>query len=131
MLSDSLKFPGLYHLKLTRFVLLISLLIFLLYHLPFYQYLFQHVNYRSLNGIIVILTLMVLMVIVNAFALYIIFFLSRSVGKFLLILFLFFNAIALYFVNTYHVIVDETMMGNVLNTNYDEGSTFFSFKLIV
>jgi lipid A ethanolaminephosphotransferase len=131
MLRDSLKFPALNNLKLPRFVLLISLLIFLLYHLPFYKYVFQHVNYKSLNGILVIINLMVLMIVVNAFVLYIIFFLSRYAGKFLLIFFFIVNAIALYFINTYHVIVDETMMGNVLNSNYQESSSFFSFKLIL
>jgi lipid A ethanolaminephosphotransferase len=71
------------------------------------------------------------MLVVNAFVWYIIFFISRYAGKFLLILFFILNAIAIYFINTYHVIVDESMMGNVLNTNYEESSSFFSFKLIL
>ncbi|WP_394773574.1 phosphoethanolamine--lipid A transferase EptA, partial [Flavobacterium sp.] len=33
--------------------------------------------------------------------------------------------------NTYSVIIDESMIGNVLNTNYEESSSFFSIKLIV
>src|SRR5689334_22882765 len=131
MLRDRLKWPGLSSLKLTRFVLLISLLIFLLYHFPFYKYVFNHVNYKTLNGIEVIASLMVLMLVVNAFALYLIFFLSRYVGKFLLITFFLLNAIAIYFINTYSIIVDESMMGNVFNTRYEESSSFFSFKLIL
>lgn len=131
MLRDRLKLSALYHLTLTRFVLLISIFIFLFYHLPFYKYVFQHVNYKSLNGILVIVCLMVLMIVVNAFVLYIIFKLSRYTGKFLVILFFILNAIALYFINTYNVIIDESMMGNVLNSNYEESSSFFSFKLIL
>ena len=41
------------------------------------------------------------------------------------------NAISVYFVNTYGAIIDETMIGNVLNTNYGEASSFFSIKLLL
>jgi lipid A ethanolaminephosphotransferase len=71
------------------------------------------------------------MLVANAFAFYLIFFLSLYVGKVLLIIFFIFNAIAVYFINTYAVIIDESMIGNVLNTNYEEASSFFSFKLIL
>ncbi len=29
------------------------------------------------------------------------------------------------------MIIDESMIGNILNTNYEESSSFFSFKLIL
>ncbi|BFM45619.1 phosphoethanolamine--lipid A transferase EptA [Flavobacterium sp. CFS9] len=41
------------------------------------------------------------------------------------------SSIAVYFVNTYSVIIDESMIGNILNTNYEESSSFFSFKVIL
>jgi lipid A ethanolaminephosphotransferase len=119
------------NLKLTHFVLLMSLLNFLLFHLPFYIFVFKNVDYKSLNGIIIITSLIILMLVANAFAFYLVFSLSRSVGKFLLILFFIINAIAVYFINTYSVIIDESMIGNVLNTNYQEASSFFSVKLIL
>lgn len=71
------------------------------------------------------------MLVVNAFVLYLIFFLSRIVGKFLLIFFFIGNAIAIYFINTYNVLIDITMIGNILNTDYGEASSFFSFGLIL
>lgn len=71
------------------------------------------------------------MLVANAFVFYLFLFLSRVVGKFLLVVIFILNAIALYFVNTYHVIIDGIMMGNVLNTDYGEASSFFSIKLIV
>lgn len=71
------------------------------------------------------------MLILNAFVFFLIFFLSRYVGKFLLVIFFIINAIAVYFVNTYGVIIDESMIGNVFNTNYDESSSFFSIKLVL
>ena len=71
------------------------------------------------------------MVIANAFVFFLVFFLSRFVGKCLLVIFFIVNAVAIYFVNTYGVIIDEAMVGNVLKTDYAEATSFFSIKLIV
>jgi lipid A ethanolaminephosphotransferase len=119
------------NLKITPFVLLMSLLNFLFFHFPFYSFVFKNLDYKSLTGLTIIISLIILMLVVNAFVFYLIFFLSRYVGKTLLVLFFFINAIAVYFINTYSVIIDESMIGNVLNTNYEESSSFFSIKLIV
>ncbi|MDN3677115.1 phosphoethanolamine--lipid A transferase EptA [Flavobacterium paronense] len=118
-------------LKITHFVLVMSLLNFLFFHYPFFKFVFNNVDYKSLNGIILIVSLMVLMLVLNAFVFYLIFFLSRYVGKFLLVLFFIINSIAVYFINTYSVIIDESMIGNVFNTKYEEASSFFSIKLIL
>jgi lipid A ethanolaminephosphotransferase len=118
-------------IKITHFVSLISLLNFLLFHLPFFRFVFNNVNFKSLSGIVIIISLVILMLVVNAFVFYLVFFLSRVVGKILLVIFFIINSIAVYFVNTYHVIIDESMIGNVFNTNYEESSSFFSFKLIL
>ncbi len=119
------------NLKLTHFVLLMSFLNFVFFHLPFYTYVFNHIDYKSFNGIILIVSLVILMLVLNTFVFYLIFSLSRYFGKFLLVLFFIINSVAVYFVNTYSVIIDESMIGNVLNTNYEESSSFFSYKLIV
>ncbi|MBL0013461.1 MAG: phosphoethanolamine--lipid A transferase EptA [Flavobacterium sp.] len=115
--------------KITHFVLLVSALNFLFFHLPFYVFVFNNVDYKSFNGMMIIISLMILMVVLNAFVFFLIFSLSRHVGKFLLVLFFIVNALAVYFINTYSVIIDESMIGNVLNTKYEEASSFFSIKL--
>jgi lipid A ethanolaminephosphotransferase len=119
------------NLKITHFVLVMSLLNFLFFHLPFYKFVINNVDYKSGNGILLIFSLMILMLVLNAFVFYLIFSLSQYVGKFLLVLFFIINAIAVYFINTYSVIIDESMIGNVFNTKYEEASSFFSIKLIV
>ena len=118
-------------LQVTRFVILMSFLNFLFFHFPFFSFVFNNIDHKSFSGIIAIISLIILMLVVNAFAFYLIFFLSRFVGKFLLVLFFIINAIAVYFINTYNVIIDESMIGNVINTNYEEASSFFSIKLIL
>ena len=119
------------NIKITHFVLLMSLLNFLFFHYPFFKFVFNNLDYKSLNGLTIIISLIILMLILNAFVFFLIFFLSRYVGNFLLVIFFIINAIAVYFVNTYGVIIDESMIGNVFNTNYDESSSFFSIKLVL
>ncbi|MFG4003410.1 phosphoethanolamine--lipid A transferase EptA [Flavobacterium aquidurense] len=119
------------NLRITHFVVLMSFLNFLFFHLPFYTYVFNNVDYKSFNGIILVASLVILMLVLNAFVFFLLFSLSRYLGKFLLVLFFMINAIEVYFINTYSVIIDESMIGNILNTNLEESSSFFSFKLIV
>jgi lipid A ethanolaminephosphotransferase len=119
------------NLRVTHFVVLMSVLNFLFFHLPFYSFVFHNVDYKSWNGMILISSLIVLMLVLNAFVFYLLFSLSRYVGKFLLVFFFMVNAIAVYFINTYSVIIDESMIGNILNTNFEESSSFFSIKLVV
>ena len=119
------------NLKITHFVLLMSALNFLFFHYPFFKFVINNIDCKSVSGITLIISLIILMLVLNAFVFFIIFFLSRFVGKFLLVLFFIINSIAVYFVNTYSVIIDESMVGNVLNTDYAESSSFFSLKLVV
>lgn len=79
---------------------------------------------------IVIVSLVVMMLVVNAFVFLLLFYVSLRISKCLLVLFFLLNSISLYFINTYGVIIDESMIGNVLNTKYEEASSFFSIKLI-
>jgi len=117
--------------KITHFALLMSFLNFLFFHLPFFTFVVDKVDYKSFAGVTLIVSLVIIMLVANFFVFYLFFFLSRVIGKSLLVLFFIINAIAVYFVNTYGVIIDESMIGNVLNTNYAESSSFFSIKLIV
>lgn len=119
------------NIKIIHFVLIISCLNFLFFHFSFFKFVFNNVDYKSLNGINIVICLIILMLVANFFVFFLIFFLSRFFGKFLLVVFFIINAIAVYFINTYSVIIDESMIGNVLNTNYVESSSFFSIKLIL
>jgi lipid A ethanolaminephosphotransferase len=91
----------------------------------------NNIDYESFNGITIVVSLVILMLVLNALVFFLIFFASNYLGKFLLIVFFIINSIAVYFVNTYSIIIDESMIGNVLNTKYEESSSFFSIKLLV
>ncbi|PIE50385.1 MAG: phosphoethanolamine--lipid A transferase EptA [Flavobacteriales bacterium] len=116
---------------ITRFVLIMSFAQMLLFYYPFFNFVLENTDYRSLNGAMLIISLVIAVIVANAFVFYLFFFISRILGKFLLVVFFMINAIAVYFINTYGVIIDESMIGNVLNTNYEESSSFFSFKMLL
>ena len=118
-------------IKITHFVLIMSLLNFLFFHYPFFSYVFNNIDYKSFSGFILITSLVIIMLVANAFTFFLFLFLSRIVGKFLLVVSFIISAIAVYFINTYSVIIDESMIGNILNTKYEESSSFFSFKLVI
>lgn len=118
------------NIPLYHFVLIISVLNFVLFHFGFFNFVFNNIDYKSFNGILLIVSLFILMVVANFFAFYLVLYLLRIVGKILLAITFILSAFSVYFINTYSIIVDESMIGNVLNTNYEESSSFFSWKLI-
>lgn len=118
-------------LTLTRFALILSVLNFLFFHYPFFEFVFNNLDCTNFNGILAIVSLVILMVLANAFAFFLLLFLLRKVGKILLSILFIISSIAVYFINTYAVIIDESMIGNVVNTNYDEVSSFFSLKMVL
>ena len=118
-------------IKLTYFILIISFVNLLFFHYPFFKFVFKNIESNSIYGILLVLSLSILILLLHAFIFYLIFYISIYAGKFLLTLFFILNTIALYFVNTFGAIIDESMMSNVLNTNYEESSSFFSFKIIL
>lgn len=118
-------------LKLHLFGALISVLNFLLFHFPFFRFVFQNIDTTTFNGILLILSLVIAMLIANFFTIYLLFYLSRIFSKILFVLFFVISSIAVYFVMTYNVIIDESMISNVFNTKYEEASSFFSIKFLI
>lgn len=118
-------------LKLKSYALLASLVNLVLYQYPFFKFVLSNNNLKSTSGIMLLISLIVASVILNALVFYIGLYLLRNVGKWLLAIFFNISAIAVYFINTYGIIIDRTMIGNVFNTNYEESSSFFSFGLVL
>ncbi|SOU86922.1 phosphoethanolamine--lipid A transferase EptA [Tenacibaculum dicentrarchi] len=118
-------------IKLIHFALIISFINLIFYHLPFYTFVCNNTDITSLNGAFLFISLTILVILLNALVFYIILFLLRSVGKWLFVVFFNVNAIAVYFINTYSVIIDKSMIGNILNTRTEEATSFFSFTLIL
>ncbi len=117
--------------KLISFVLILSTLNFIFYNVPFVNYIAKNIDLTHFNGKILLVSLMLMLIILTALVFYIFLYFLRKLGKGILILFCLINAVALYFINTFGVIIDKSMIGNILNTNFDESSSFFSGSLVL
>ena len=126
LLSNMLK-----KIKLSYYAILVSVFNLACYQYPFFKFVFAQTDSGSLNGVLLIISLVIASLLLNALVFYIGLYLLRTVGRWLLALLFTISAVAVYFINTYGVIIDRSMIGNVFNTNYEESSSFFSFGLLI
>lgn len=110
---------------LGLFCLVLSLYTLLAFHFPFFSHAVKCTE-GGWSGALIIASLAVLMLALNFLVYGILLYAGRFIGKCILAFTLIGDAIMLYFVNTYEVLVTDKMMGNVLHTQYSEASGFFS-----
>lgn len=117
-------------LDTLKFVALASVLNALLYHVPLVRFAAGALDLGSMSGVLTLLTLLIVVLATTAFVLCLLAALSprllRPVGMLLATG----NAIALYFVVTYGVVLDKTMMGNVRDTDFAEVAELLSPRLL-
>lgn len=114
---------------LTRVSLVLSLFTLVAFHWPFFRLVLDKIE-GGFNGVLITGGLGILMLALNFFFYYLMLFLGRFVGKCILAFTFIGNAISLYFINTYQVLITNKMMGNVFNTRYSEASGFFSWSIV-
>lgn len=116
--------------KATTLSLIVTIYTLLAYHYPLFRLVVNNIE-GGINGWIITGGLAVLMLATNFMMSYIFLYLLRGVGKWIIGLSLIGDAIALYFINTYDVLITDSMMGNVFNTRYSEASGFFSWIAVL
>ena len=116
--------------SITLISAVLSLYTLLAYHYPVFKVIVENLE-GGFNGVIITVGFAVLMIATNFFIYNLILFLTRTVGKYLIAFTLIGDAIMLYFVNTYDVLVTDSMMGNVFNTRYSEASGYFSLSAVL
>ena len=115
----------------VSFIVIATLANIMLYHVPLYTFTRANLDYWSLNGILTFITLFVVIFMFTATIFFVLAILTQRLIKPVLILLALGNSIALYFVSTYQVILDRTMMGNVFNTNFLEAVSYWHPKLAI
>lgn len=115
--------------SLTRVASVLSLFTLVAYHRPFFRLVLDNLE-GGFNGVMIAGGLVVVMLALNFLVYYLLLFLGRFVGKCLLAFTFVGNALSLYFINTYQVLITDKMMGNVFNTRYSEASGFFSWDAV-
>ena len=116
-------------ISLFAFSCIVSIGTLLLYNIPFFNYVAQNNNETTSGKIFLMASLTLLMLAVNFLMTYLAMWALRKVGRVLLAFLALINATAVYFILTYHVMIDATTIENVFNTRYSEASGFFSWGL--
>lgn len=115
----------------NQFVILVTLLIILLFNWPVVSMMSRNIELNSTNGLVTLGAVFTVIFLVTTFVLHVAFLLSVRLGKALVVAMVLPNSLALYFMTTYKVILDKTMIGNILNTQTSEASQYFSLTMIV
>lgn len=110
--------------------LILSIFTLIAFHIPFFRHVLSCLE-GGFNGMIITTSLAVLMLALNYFFYYLLLYSGRFVGKCILAFTFIADAVSLYFINAYEVLITDKMMGNVFNTQYSEASGFFSMSAIL
>lgn len=113
-----------FSLSSTTFILGFAAINAVLYQLPLYTFAFSELDVFSLPGILTVLTLFAMVMLLTFTALFLFALISQRLLKPVTMFFAFGNAIALYFIQAYQVVLDKQMMGNVFNTNTAEAGSY-------
>ncbi len=113
-------------LSAPRFVFAFAALNALLYHWPLYSFVLQ-----EQAGALTLFSLFVLAMLLTVLVMFLFALVSQRLLKPLAMLMVFCNALALYFIQTYQVVLDKAMMGNVFNTNTAEAGSYLSFDFLL
>jgi lipid A ethanolaminephosphotransferase len=112
-------------------IIMMALANMALYHLPLFTFVDDNLDSFSSTGILTLVTLSVVVFVVTATLFSILLLLTQKLLKPIGVLMFLGNSVALYFVQTYQVVLDKSMMGNVFNTNVSEASGFLHVKLLL
>lgn len=104
----------------TTFVLLVTLVNAVLYHLPLFSFAAANLTLSSGHGRLAFATLTIALLGLTAIGFALLALVSTRLLKGFCMAAAIGNSIAVYFVATYHVVLDKTMMGNVQNTDLAE-----------
>lgn len=115
--------------KISTVSAVLSIFTLVAFHIPFFTHAANNVE-SGFNAFFIMASLVIIMLALNYFFYYLVLWLGRIVGKCILAFSFIADAVTLYFINTYDVIVDASMMGNVFNTQFSEASSFFSLSAV-
>ena len=117
-------------IKLSSACAIMSVFTLAAYHLPFFRLVLKNIE-GGFNGFMITGGLAVIMLALNYFFYYLVMRPGKTAGKCLLAFMFFADAVSLYFINTYEVLITDKMMGNVFNTQFSEASGFFSIGFVL
>ena len=116
---------------IPKLIVAISLLNAAIYQVPLFAFSVSKLVPFGKGGLLTLTTLFVVVSFVTALGLTCAALASQHLVKPVCMLAAMLNAAALYFIQSYRVLLDKTMMGNVLNTDLGEAATLWHPKLVL
>ena len=110
--------------------LLLSTYTTIAFHIPAFKAVVANTE-GNWNGTLILVSTAVLLFTTGYMLYYLLLWLGRIAGKAIIAFTLIADAISLYFINTYEILITRTMMGNVFNTRFSESVGFFSLSAVL
>lgn len=115
----------------SKYIVLVTLLNMIFYHYPLYRFALDHLDIFTFNGMETFFVVLISLFLVTAFILHLFAIISSKLLKIFTLFMVIINPIAVYFILSYQVILDRTMMGNVFNTDIAEATSYYHPKLLL
>ena len=116
------------NLTQTKLILFVSTFLILFYNYTFFN---EVTNVYKFNGINILYTTSLVILIIALMNFLFTLFSSKYTTKAILILIILISSFTTYFMNTYHIVIDDSMIRNTLQTNIKESIDLFSLQLII
>ena len=117
-------------LSIVWFCAAISLFTLVAYHKPLFNYVSNNVE-SGLSGVVIIASFALLMLVLNFMIAMLLTKPLRMVGRAIIAISLIANGAALYFINTFEVLLTRDVMGNLFNTRASEATGFVSVDMFL
>ncbi|MGY8900908.1 MAG: phosphoethanolamine--lipid A transferase EptA [Paraglaciecola sp.] len=116
--------------KASNYTFLISSVITIAYNFILLGYVVQNTDVLSASGLGILVSVVVIVFIFSYAVFSLLTLISLLAVKTFFVIVTAINAIAIYFMTIYQVVLDRTMIENILNTRYSESVELFSLNLI-
>lgn len=114
----------------SRFVLILSIVSVFLFNGALFSFIDSQLDWFTLSGFLILCVVVVIVFLFNLFFYSVFALIAPVLIKPFFIITALISGFALYYMLTYQVVLDKTMIGNIFNTQTSEASELFSFKLL-
>lgn len=116
--------------KASNYVLFSSVLITILFNLVLWVYVIDNIELSTLSGVAILSSVFAIVFVFTFTFCSFLALISLQILKGFVAITTVINAIAIYYMMTYQVVLDRTMMGNIFNTRYSESVELLSINLL-
>jgi len=130
-IPDSLSLKKTWEISGQRFALLLALLNTLLFNVALYDYVASHLDVFTFSGLMIVASITLFVFTFNLFFISLLLMIAPALLKLMFIITAWVNAVALYYLLSYQVTLDITMIGNILNTRTSESVELLTPTLFI